>query len=66
MDGLARGGRWEAGGKGIGRGADVTVGEDMAEGDDVAGEEWSGAGKETGAREGDAVEDRGTCVVESG
>ena len=66
MGGLARAGWSESGGKDIGRGEDVAAGEGKAGSEAVAGEEWSGAGKETGAREGDAIEDRRTCVVENG
>ena len=66
MGGLAGEGRWATGGKDIGRGEDVTVGEDMAGGEDVAREGWSRAGKETGVREGEAVEERRACVVKSG
>ena len=54
VGGLARGGRREAEGKGIGRG------------EDVAGVEWSGEGKGAGARERDAIEDLRTCVFVEG
>ena len=60
---LARGGWSETGVKDIGRGGGVAAGEGKAGDEGVAGEEWSRAGGVTGALEGGAIEDRGTCVV---